>query len=370
MSTGRFAVFARHVWALTLKESRQIVRDKSAVLIGVVMPIVLIVLFGYGMSFDIRNVRLGVFDAVHFSETRATTAELAANPILHVERFTDRTLLERALASFEVEAALVFEREGGSERSVRAQLRVNGIDAPRATQIAQAVTGAIAVGQAVHGAAYSGVVVTPRIWFNESANSRWYLVPGLFVVVMTIIGCMLTALVIAREWERGTMEAMIATPVSSWALLLSKCLPYFALGMLGWALCTSAAVWLYGVPVRGSLTVIFAASALYLMINLGIGLLISGLTRSQFLSSQIAVLVSFLPAVLLSGFIFDLRNAPVWADTLAHLLPPVYYLEILKIGFLSGGMAGHLAVKFSILVGFAVLFVVLARTQCTKRVRR
>ncbi|MGN1208723.1 MAG: ABC transporter permease [Duodenibacillus sp.] len=370
MSTEGLAVFARHVWALTLKESRQIVRDKSAVLIGVVMPIILIVLFGYGMSFDIRNVRLGVFDAVQFAQTRESVSALAANPHFDVERFTDRTTLEKALASFEVEAALVFEKDGASAGGVRAQLRVNGIDAPRATQIAQAVTGAVAVSRAAHSAAAAGVVVTPRIWFNESANSRWYLVPGLFVVVMTIIGCMLTGLVIAREWERGTMEAMIATPVSPWALLLSKCLPYFALGMLGWALCTSAAVWLYGVPVRGSLSVIFAASALYLVINLGIGLLISGLTRSQFLSSQIAVLVSFLPAVLLSGFIFDLRNAPAWADTLAHLLPPVYYLEILKVGFLSGGMAGQIVVKFAILGGFAVLFLVLARMQCAKRIRR
>ena len=212
-----------------------------------------------------------------------------------------------------------------------------------------------------------GIEVVPRVWFNESTQSRWYLVPGLFVVVLTITGCMMTSLVIAREWERGTMEALIATPVSPLALLASKTVPYFILGMVGWALCLAAAFLLYAVPLRGSLLVIFAASALYLLMGLALGLVISSVTRSQFLASQITVLVSFLPAVLLSGFIFDLRTAPVWAETFAYLLPPAYFMELLHIGFLTGGMPQIVAKDLAILAFFAATGFLVAYRCCRKR---
>ena len=166
------------------------------------------------------------------------------------------------------------------------------------------------------------------------------------------------------------MEAMIATPASPSAILVSKTLPYFCLGMLGWALCMAAAVFLYEVPVRGSFWVIFVSSALYLLMGLGLGLVISGVTRSQFLASQVTVLVSFLPAVLLSGFIFDLRSAPAWADAMAHLLPPVYYLEVLKVGFLTGGMTELVVRNLLVLALFALVSFVAALRLCQKRLRK
>ena len=216
----------------------------------------------------------------------------------------------------------------------------------------------------------AGAATVPRIWFNESAESRRYLVPGLMVIVLTMTGMMLTGLVLAREWERGTMEALIATPASPLAILISKVLPYFVLGLVGWGLCLLAALFLYDVPVRGSLTVITVSSALYLLIGLGLGLFVSGVTRSQFLASQITILSGFLPAVILSGFIFDLRSAPVWADWLAHAFPPVYYMELLRLGFLTGGMP-ELAIRdFAVLTAFAVLFLTLAYGQCAKRIRK
>ena len=194
--------------------------------------------------------------------------------------------------------------------------------------------------------------------------------PGLFVIVLTLTGCMMTSLVLAREWERGTMEAMIATPASPSAILVSKTFPYFCLGMLGWALCMSAACFLYEVPVRGSFWIILGSSALYLLMGLGLGLMISGLTRSQFLASQVTVLVSFLPAVILSGFIFDLRSAPAWADVMAHCLPPVYYLEVLKVGFLTGGMEDLVLKNMVILSLFAAVAFVASYRLCQKRLRK
>ncbi len=362
-----------HAWALSVKECRQIARDKSALLLGIVLPVVLIVLFGYGLSFDVRNVRLGIVRPALSAQTSLVSHAMEANATFEVTFFEDRTPAMQALERFEVEALLVFEETGGV---TRAQLLVDGIDAPRATMAANAVNGALSTAmQAASGAsdagsaAAGGVEVVSRVWFNESVQSRWYLVPGLFVVVLTITGCMMTSLVIAREWERGTMEALMATPASSLAFLISKTIPYFILGMAGWALCLAAALFLYEVPLRGSLTVIFLASALYLLMGLGLGLVISSVTRSQFLASQITVLVSFLPAVLLSGFIFDLRTAPAWAESFAYLLPPAYFMELLRIGFLTGGMAQTVAKDLLILAAFALAAFAVAWRHCRKRLR-
>lgn len=357
----------RHVRALTLKECRQIIRDKSALLLGVVLPFVLILLFGYGLSFDVRNIRVGVVDGLRTSMTEAATAALQANSIFDTVHFYSRKEGDRALAHFDVEALVVFETD--ARNGTKGQLLVNGIDAPRATMVANAVNGSIAIAQAAEGFQNAGAEVVARVWFNESLESRWSLVPGLFVLVINLIGCMLTGLVVAREWERGTMETILATPVSPLAFLLSKTIPYFLLGLAGWGICLAAGLFLYGVPVRGSLTLVLATSALYLILSLGTGLVISGMTRSQFLAAQTAVLVSFLPAVILSGFIFDLRSAPRWADALSHLLPPVYYLELLKIGFLTGGMTDIVIRDLVVLFGFTLAVFAVAWRQFRKRIR-
>ena len=356
--------FWRHVCALSLKESRQILRDKSAILVGAVLPVLLIILFGYGISFDVKDIRLAVAASDTSSAASLYTQALTHNDSFSVTVYPSRIKALEALDRFDAEAVLVFEKRPDSGQM---QLLVNGIDAPRASMVANAVLSTIQNATGV--AASKNITVVPRVWFNESVESRWYLVPGLIVVILTMIGTMLTGLVIAREWERGTMEALLATPISPWALLLSKIVPYFALGAFGWLLCVAAAVFWYDVPVRGGLWLIALSSALYLLVSLCIGLVISAATRSQFLSSQIALLASFLPAVILSGFIFDLRCAPAWADTLARLLPPVYFLELLKVGFLTGGMQTLVVKNLVVLAVYAVGLLLLARGLCQKRVR-
>ena len=355
-----------HVRALSLKESRQIIRDKSAILLGVVLPIILIILFGYGLSFDVRNIQLGiVLEQKSESATQFETA-FNQNSSFIVNRYSSRLEGLKALKDFEIEALLITQKTADGSST---QLLINGIDSSRATMIGNAVSGVMAAVSEAHGARSVGISVTPRIWFNESAESRWYVVPGLIVIILTMTGTMLTGLVLAREWERGTMEALLATPISPVALLLSKVLPYFVLAMLGWCLCMGAAVFWYEVPIRGSLLLIALSSMLYLIVCLGIGLIISGATRIQFLSSQMALLLSFLPALLLSGFIFDLRSAPHWAQMIAYALPPVYFMELLKVGFLTGGMHALVVKNLLILSGYAVVFMGLAGLQCRKRIR-
>lgn len=358
--------FSRHVRALCLKETRQILRDKSAILLGVILPLILIILFGQGLSFDVKDIRLAVVNSPSAEASTLYTQALSANKTFIVSVYPDRSEAMKALEHFEVEAALFFEKQSSGNQ---AQLLVNGIDSPRATMVANAVLGTIqSAGSAAKDAV--GINVIPRIWFNESAESRWYLVPGLLVIILTMIGTMLTGLVIAREWERGTMEALLATPISPWALLLSKTIPYFVLGLLGWCLCMVAAVFWYEVPIRGGLWLIALSSALYFEVCLSIGLIISAATRSQFLSSQIALLASFLPALILSGFIFDLRSAPEWANVVAYMLPPVYFMELLKVGFLTGGMTALVVKNLAILTVFGVLLMLLARKLCQKRIRK
>ncbi len=361
-----FSDFGRHVRALCLKEMRQILRDKSAILLGVVLPVILIILFGQGLSFDVKDIRLAVVNFEPSENATLYTQALLANRSFIVNVYPDRTRAMQALERFDVEAVVVFEKRPAAGE---VQLLVNGIDSPRATMVSNAVLGTIqSAGSAASAAA--GINVIPRIWFNESAESRWYLVPGLLVIILTMIGTMLTGLVIAREWERGTMEALLATPISPWALLLSKTIPYFVLGVFGWGLCMAAALFWYEVPVRGGLGLITLSSALYFVVCLAIGLVISGATRSQFLSSQIALLASFLPALILSGFIFDLRSAPEWANVIAYMLPPVYFMELLKVGFLTGGMHTLVIKNLLILSGYAVVFMMVARHFCQKRVRK
>lgn len=358
--------FWRHVFALSLKESRQIIRDKSSILVGVVLPLILLILFGYGISFDVKDIRLAVVADQSGAQSVLYTQALTNNDSFIVDVFPTRKEAFDALNRFDAEAVIIFEKRPDAGE---VQLLVNGIDAPRASMVANAVLATIEGAGSLQTQS-KGITVIPRIWFNESAESRWYLVPGLIVIILTLIGTMLTGMVIAREWERGTMEAILATPISPWALLLSKIIPYFVLGAFGWGLCMIAAVWVYHIPVRGSLWLITLSSAIYLLVSLCIGLVISGSTRSQFLSSQIALLASFLPAVILSGFIFDLRSAPQWANVIAYAMPPVYFLDLLKVGFLTGGMQALVVKNLLVLVAYAAVLLVLARHLCEKRVRK
>lgn len=358
--------FWRHVFALSLKESRQIIRDKSSILVGVVLPLILLILFGYGISFDVKDIRLAVVADQSGTQSVLYTQALTNNDSFIVDVFPTRKEAFDALNRFDAEAVIIFEKRPVAGE---VQLLVNGIDAPRASMVANAVLATIEGAGSLQNQS-KGITVIPRIWFNESAESRWYLVPGLIVIILTMIGTMLTAMVIAREWERGTMEAILATPISPWALLLSKIIPYFVLGAFGWGLCMIAAVWVYHIPVRGSLWLITLSSAIYLLVSLCIGLVISASTRSQFLSSQIALLASFLPAVILSGFIFDLRSAPQWANVIAYAMPPVYFLDLLKVGFLTGGMQALVVKNLLVLVAYAAVLLVLARHLCEKRVRK
>ncbi len=256
------------------------------------------------------------------------------------------------------------------------QLITQGGDPSRALIIEGYVQGAIATwaqkqsdraGRAGAAGDGSGVVVVDRMWFNAANDSKWYLVPGLIVLIMTLVGTFLTALVMAREWERGTLEALFVTPVRPVEILVAKIIPYFCVGMLGLVLCLGAARLLYNVPLHGSLLILILASMIYMFVSLGIGLLISAMTKSQFLASQLAILASFLPAMMLSGFVFDLRNVPVAVQIVGQMLPATYFMELTKSLFLAGNQWPLIAKNCAILFAYAVVVLGAARMVTRKR---
>jgi ABC-2 type transport system permease protein len=252
------------------------------------------------------------------------------------------------------------------------QILIHGTDANRARIIQGYAEGTIGQWTARRSAegkdvAAGPVLVQNRLWFNDANESRYFLVPGLIVLIMTLIGALLTALVMAREWERGTLESLFVTPIRSGEILLGKTAPYFILGLIGLALCIFAAQYLFHVPLRGSITVLLGASTLYLLVALGIGLLISSAVKSQFVASQVTLLVTFLPAVMLSGFLFDIRSMPVPVRMITYILPARYYVALLQTVFLAGDVWSVILPNIAVLSVMALALWLWTRAVTRKR---
>lgn len=366
----------RRLRSLVRKEFRQLLRDRSNLLVGLGLPIVLILIFGYGLTLDVRNARLVL--ALEDASPAAHDMAAAFDGSRFMSAVRTRSLAE-AKAIFEAHEAdaLVHLPADFSRRLAAgdAQLFVllQGGDPIRASALRGYVEGAVAVWAQKRQdrlggrPGNAGVVVVDRLWFNAANNSTWYLVPGLIVLIMTLVGTFLTALVMAREWERGTLEALFVTPVRPTEVLLAKTVTYFVVGLVGLALCLVAARGLFGVPLYGSLVVLLVAGMLYMVVSLGIGLLISAFTKNQFVASQIAILASFMPALMLSGFVFDLRNVPLAVRIVGHVLPATYFMELVKTLFLAGDQWALIAKDGAILAAYAVGLLALARAVTRKR---
>jgi len=336
----------RRIRALVVKESRQTLRDPSSLAIGVVLPLILILLFGYGLSLDVKNVPI----AIVMESPTPEAVELAAGFSLsaYFRPVLTRSMppAQRLLLEHRVDGVFVIPADFSSRFAAgdaEVQLIVHGGDANRARiteGYVQGVLGAWTARLAAQGRASTNqgvsVSVQPRLWFNEANDSSYFLVPGLVVLVMTLIGGLLTAMVMAREWERGTLESLLVTPVRTEEILLGKTLPYFVLALFGFGLCVLSAKFLFHVPLRGSVWVLLGASMLYVLIALGIGLLISSWVKNQLVASQLTMLVTFMPAFMLSGFLFDLRSMPTAVRLITYALPARYYVALLQSVFLAG----------------------------------
>lgn len=341
-SNGR----GRRFKALIVKETIQIFRDPSSILIAFVLPLILLFLFGFGVSLDANRIKIGLVLEDTSPDVQSLAVAFTNSRFFETRTARDRRAFEADLVAGDIRGIVVIPADFTTRlkrRNAQAPVQVitDGTQPNTANFVLNYTRGVwqnwlqqraldkgMAQGQAI--------TLEPRYWFNEELLSRNFLVPGSVAIIMTLIGTLLTALVIAREWERGTMEAMFATPVGRAELLAGKIVPYFMLGMASMLVCTLVAVVLFGVPLRGSIPALFAVSAAFLCPALGQGYLISAATKNQFVASQLALFSGFLPAMLLSGFVFEISSMPTVVQAITLILPARYFVSSLQTLFLAG----------------------------------
>jgi ABC-2 type transport system permease protein len=346
----------RRVAGLLRKETLQIVRDPSSYLIAGALPLLLLFLFAYGVSLDLRRVPVGLVIEQMTPEADSLLASFRNSRYFDVRLARHRKEVEDDLVSGRLRGVIVlasdFARRLGRGEEAPVQVIVDGSDPNTAALVQGYVQGVWSnwlgqeavsrVGLAARPNAGPPISAEPRYWFNPELKSENFLIPGSIAIIMSLIGTLLTALVVAREWERGTMEALMATPVGVVELLAGKLIPYFVLGMAAMGMSAALAVFVFGVPFRGSVPALLGVSSVFLVAMLALGLLISTATRNQFTAHQLALIAAFLPAFELSGFIFEVDSMPLPIRLLTRLLPARYFVPSLQTIFLAGDVPGVL----------------------------
>ncbi|MDF7777204.1 ABC transporter permease [Sphingomonas sp. AOB5] len=360
----------RRFRAMLVKETHQIVRDPSTFLIALVLPLLLLFLFGYGVNLDSSRTRIGI--AVQ--DDSAVAASLAGafqnSRYFEVVETGGMKKLRDNLIGDRIRGIIVIPQDFGRQVARGGgsiQVVTDGSLPNTAAFIAAYSEGVRATWAASRASDAGGlrqppIAVTSRFWFNPELASRYFLVPGSIAVVMTMIGSLLTALVVAREWERGTLEALMATPIGMGEFILTKVIPYFVLGLGSMAMCTVLAITIFGVPFRGSPLALLVIASVYLIPSLGQGLLISAAVKNQFVASQVALLTAFLPTMLLSGFLFEISSMPKPIQALTYLVPARYLIPQLQTVFIAGDDWGLFLPNLATLAVFgAGLFVMCVR---------
>jgi ABC-2 type transport system permease protein len=358
--------------AIARKEVMQILRDTRSLIIVVIMPAVLVLLFGYGVNLDLKGLPVYVYDQDGSQQSQDLLKHFQMSAYFHIVRVVDGyPELTRALDDGSAKMAIVIPwnfskrlRDGGP---VQVQALVDGSDNNSASVLigyAQAVVQNYSSQLQIDWMQQRGLAMQPvslsvqtRTWYNENLESSSFIIPGVLALVMSVIGAFLTSLTIAREWERGTMEQLISTPVTAMEIMLGKLAPYFVLGMFDTIISALIAIYWFHVPFRGSWVTLLGASAMFLIVVLSMGFLISVVAKGQFLACQIALLITFLPAFLLSGFLFSIDQMPIALQWITRIFPARYYVSVLKQIFLKGTSASML---YADLVPLAVFTFVLA----------
>jgi ABC-2 type transport system permease protein len=375
MSWTRLMVMAK-------KEVVQILRDPRSLMIVIAMPAILVLLFGYGVNLDQKGLPVYVYDQDGSQQSQDLLKRFQASEYFRVVRaVNNQSEITRAIDDGDARMGLVIPwnfserlREGGP---VAVQALVDATDNNTANVLIGYAQGVVQSYSAevqvswlrTRGLAMQSapVSVQTRTWYNEDLESSAFIIPGVLALVMSVIGAFLTSLTIAREWERGTMEQLISTPVSAMEIMLGKLAPYFVLGMADTVICAIIAIYWFHVPFRGSFLTLMASSALFLVAVLSLGFFISVVAKSQFAASQIALLITFLPAFLLSGFLFAIEQMPTVLQWLTRILPARYYVSVLKKIFLKGTPAAQLYADLVPLAIFAIVFALLATRAFHKR---
>ena len=365
MSLTRFLAVAR-------KEIVQVLRDTRSLIIVLGMPVILVLLFGYGVNLDLKHQPIYVYDRNGSQQSQDLLKRFQASGYFEVAAVVNNYRdLTRAIDDGHAKMGIVipwdFSQRLHDGRPAQVQALVDATDDNTANVLigyAQAVVQGYSSDTQLEWlhdrgrtAQRSSVGVETRTWYNEDLESSAFIIPGVLALVMSVIGAFLTSLTIAREWERGTMEQLISTPVTPLEVMFGKLVPYFAIGMIDVVVSAAIALYWFHVPFRGSFTMLLISSAMFLVVVLSMGFFISVIAKNQLAASQLALLTTFLPAFLLSGFLYAIEQMPVVLQWITRILPARYYVSLLKGIFLKGSPA---AVLYADLIPLAIFTIVLA----------
>jgi len=365
----------RRVKAVAKKEIIQVWRDPRSLMVVLLMPLMQMALLGYGVNLDIKHVTICVFDREGSQQSESLLKAFQASPYFDiVEAERDYNGVKRAIDGGRCKMAVVvppdFSQDLASANSASVQAILDATDdntANIALGYAQSVVGSFSANVQVQRTQSLGqqqpvapAVAQYRVWFNEDLVSRDFIMPGVVALVLALVGAQLTSLTISREWERGTMEVLVSTPVTRMELMVGKILPYFFIGLLDAAFCLIIAVFWFETPFSGAVLTLFLTTSLYLIVVLGLGYFISASIKSQIGASQIALVVTLLPTTLLSGFAFPIEQMPAPVQAITYLVPARYYFSILKAIFLKGSGLGDLITPIALLALYATIIGLLA----------
>jgi drug efflux transport system permease protein len=373
----------QRIKAVAKKEFLHVLRDPRSLIMGIAIPLLLLFLFGYALTLDVDNVPLIVWDQSGTHASRDLVSRFSGSRYFSLRRHTDNYReIERAIDSREALIALVipvdFARRIAAGKKAPVQAILDGSDPNTATTAlgyAEAVTRSysreIALSQALHHGGQTSITqldVRPRVWFNDDLISKNYIYPGLIAVIMMVIAALLTSLTVVREWETGTMEQLISTPLRGPELIVGKLIPYFTIGVFDLLLSVLVGEFAFAVPLRGSLWLLFGMSVVFLAGALSLGVLISVAARSQLLASQLALVATMLPAFLLSGFIFPIDNMPLPIRVITHIITARYFVTILRGIYLKDVGLGVLAGEALFLAVFTIVVITLAIRKFKKKI--
>ncbi|MEK6776931.1 MAG: ABC transporter permease [bacterium] len=364
----------RRVRAIAKKELLQIRRDPMSLAMAFLMPVMLLFLFGYAITLDVDHLTTMVYDLDRSLLSRELVAAFRESGYFTVIAEAGRPEdIDHALDTGKARVALSipydFSKNIKTGKSAGLQVIVDGSDSNTATIALGYVSAVTSLFSQTRGMGRNRTLIDPRIrvWYNPELKSRNFIIPGLIAVIMTVIAALLTSLTIAREWERGTMEQLISTPVTTQELILGKLIPYFLIGFIDMAISVLIGTLLFGVPLRGNIFLLMALSGIFLFGGLSLGIVISISARSQLLASQISMIATFLPAFLLSGFLFAISNMPIPLQVITYVIPARYFITILKGIFLKGSTLQFLAVETVLLTVFGLAVFALANRKFKKR---
>ncbi len=367
----------RRLTALIRKEFYQIIRDPSSILISIGLPAILMFIYGFGVSLDLNHLKIGLVLEDSSPKAQSFVQSLVDSRFFDVKVVSDRRDLNEdiargALRGFVVIPSYFTTFLNLPDKISPIQVIADGSEVNTASFVQNYVQNAWLIWLKQEEIAGRGIGVSllniqPRFWYNEELYSRNFLIPGSLAIIMTLIGTLLTALVVAREWERGTMECLMSTPVTIFEILVGKLIPYYILGMGSMTFCVCIAVFLYNVPLRGSFGVLALVSSMFLFSALGLGLFISTISRNQFAASQAAIVTAFLPAFILSGFLFEIDSMPVLIRGLTYVLPARYFVSSLQTLFLVGNVWSLILYDLIPMILIGLIFFLLTARKTKKR---